>query len=84
MGSGPLPLDSFTRSTEQEVFVTDSGFPKLPATLVAKTLRGMWALPSFKRDKTKNTTLYCFELGNFVYDSPEPISGGGRDETSTN
>lgn len=51
-------------------FVTNGGFPKLPASLVAKTLRGMPAIPSFKRYKTKNVLFYCFDIGNSFNDSP--------------
>jgi hypothetical protein len=28
------------------------------------------AILSFKRDQTKNTTFYCFDIGNSDYDSP--------------
>jgi hypothetical protein len=67
----PDPLNKRRYSTSNlHKFATDGGFPKLPATLVAKTLRGMRAIPSFTRDKTKNKTFYCFDINNSDYDSP--------------
>jgi hypothetical protein len=50
----PDPLNKRWYSTSDlHKFVTNGGFPKILTTLVAKTLRGMQAIPSFKRDKTK-------------------------------
>jgi hypothetical protein len=68
----PDPLNKRWYSTSDlHKFVTNGEFSKLPATLVAKTLRDMQALPpSFKRDKTKDTAFYCFDNGNSDYDSP--------------
>jgi hypothetical protein len=71
----PDPLNKRWYSTSDlHKFVTDGGFPKLPATLVAKTLIGTRAIPRFKRDKTKNTMFYCFGIGNSEYDSPKSQS----------
>jgi hypothetical protein len=67
----PDPLNRRWYSTSDlHKFVTNGGFPKLPASLVAKTLRGMPAIPSFKRYKTKNVLFYCFDIGNSFNDSP--------------